>query len=190
MKNFDVPSIFKSPLISAIKNYRKEQDPRKKDFSPTVLDFGAFRILLARHFGFCYGVENAIEIAYNALAKHPQQHIYFLSEMIHNPEVNADLQNNGISFIFDTYGNQLIAWESLPTNAVVLIPAFGTTLEVAQKLKTIGAIVEVYDTTCPFVKKVWNRAESLGKNDFTVIIHGKPTHEETRATFSHSSAFS
>lgn len=161
---------------------------RKQDFSPTLLDFGPVQFYIARHFGFCYGVENAIEISYRALEENPDKNVYLLSQMIHNQEVNADLQDRGIKFIMDTDGSQFIPWEKIGKDDVVIIPAFGTTLEIENMLLSKGVEVQKYNTTCPFVEKVWNRADKLGQDNYTVIIHGKPKHEETRATFSHSSA--
>ncbi len=186
MKKFEIPIFYRSPLISRIKKLREAKDPRKKDYSPTSLDFGPVEFLIARHFGFCYGVENAIEISYKAIEENPDKRIYLLSEMIHNPEVNGDLISRGVKFISDTNGKQLIDWSELKPDDVVIIPAFGTTIEIQQKLYELGIEAIKYDTTCPFVEKVWNRAASLGKSDFTVIVHGKHKHEETRATFSHS----
>ncbi len=162
-------------------------DKMKRDFTPTLLDFGLLQIYLARHFGFCYGVENAIEIAFNTVEENPGKRIFLLSEMIHNPQVNADLQAHGIKFLQDTYGNTLIPFDELKPGDIVLIPAFGTTLEIEKKLNEIGILTEKYNTTCPFVEKVWNRSEAIAKQNYTVIIHGKPGHEETRATFSHAS---
>jgi 4-hydroxy-3-methylbut-2-enyl diphosphate reductase len=188
MKTFDVPIIYRSPLISAIKKKRKSEDRMKKDFSPTLLDFGPLRIYLARHFGFCYGVENAIDIAFKTVEENEGRKIYLLSEMIHNPQVNADLKAHGVTFLQDTGGKQIIPFEALTADDIVLIPAFGTTLEIERKLKGIGIQTEKYDTTCPFVEKVWNRSEVIAKNDYTIVIHGKPKHEETRATFSHAAA--
>jgi 4-hydroxy-3-methylbut-2-enyl diphosphate reductase len=159
---------------------------RKQDFSPTVLDFGPVQFVLARHFGFCYGVENAIEISYRALEESDGKNVYLLSQMIHNQEVNNDLQSRGIQFIMDTDGTQFIPWEKIAKDDVVIVPAFGTTLEIEHLLLDKGVDVQKYNTTCPFVEKVWNRAEKLGKENYTIIIHGKPNHEETRATFSHS----
>jgi 4-hydroxy-3-methylbut-2-enyl diphosphate reductase len=106
--------------------------------------------------------------------------------MIHNPAVNADLISHGITFIQDTYGNQLIDWKELNADDVVIIPAFGTTIEIETILSEIGVNVAKYNTTCPFVEKVWNRSEKLGADQHTILIHGKYNHEETRATFSHS----
>ena len=188
MKSFEVPIIYRSPLISAIKKKRKLDDRMKKDFQPTLLDFGPLRIYLARHFGFCYGVENAIEIAFRTIEENPGKRIFLLSEMIHNPQVNADLLSNGVKFLQDTKGRQTIPFEELNDQDVVLIPAFGTTLDIEKKLKDRGIAIEAYDTTCPFVEKVWNRSEAISGKNYTIVIHGKPDHEETRATFSHAAA--
>jgi 4-hydroxy-3-methylbut-2-enyl diphosphate reductase len=186
MKQFNVPIIYRSPLIVAIKNKRKNEDKMKKDFTPTLLDLGPVQIYLARHFGFCYGVENAIDIAFRTIDENPGKRIFLLSEMIHNPQVNADLQQRGVQFLQDTYGKQLVPFESLTKDDVVIIPAFGTTLDIENKLNDIGIPTEKYNTTCPFVEKVWNRSEQIAKKEYTVVVHGKPTHEETRATFSHA----
>lgn len=188
MKTFNVPIIYRSPLISAVKNRRKQQDKMKKDFAPTLLDLGSLQIYLARHFGFCYGVENAIEISFRTIDENPGRRIFLLSEMIHNPQVNADLGSRGVRFLQDTYGRQLIPFEELHADDIVIIPAFGTTLEIAEKLHSIGIRTEQYNTTCPFVEKVWNRSAQIAKKDYTIVVHGKPGHEETRATFSHAAA--
>jgi 4-hydroxy-3-methylbut-2-en-1-yl diphosphate reductase len=188
MKSFNVPAHYRSPLVTAIKQKRKAADKLKKDFTPAVLELGSLHIILARHFGFCYGVENAIEIAFRAIAENPGKRIFLLSEMIHNPGVNADLQNLGVQFIMDTGGKLLMDWDDLQKNDIVIIPAFGTTLELEQKLREKGIEPTLYETTCPFVEKVWNRAEKIGQDGYTVVVHGKPKHEETRATFSHSNA--
>ena len=186
MKKFDIPHFYGSSFITRIKNARKDLDPRKKDFAPTLLDFGPVRFYLARHFGFCYGVENAIEIAYKTIEENPGKKIYLLSEMIHNPGVNSDLEKLGIKFLMDTSGNHIINWNELAKDDIVIIPAFGTTLEIEKKLNELGINPYKYNTTCPFVEKVWNRSNQLGNENYTVIIHGKHYHEETRATFSRS----
>ncbi len=186
MKKFQIPTYYRSSFISTIKELRKSGDPRKKDFTPTLLDFGSVQFLIARHFGFCYGVENAIEKAYKAVEENPDRNIYLLSQMIHNPIVNDDLESKGIRFIMDTKGSQIIDWKDLTANDVIIIPAFGTTLEIENKITSIGLTTEEYNTTCPFVEKVWKESHKLGENNFTIIIHGKQNHEETRATFSHS----
>jgi 4-hydroxy-3-methylbut-2-enyl diphosphate reductase len=188
MKTFNVPIIYRSPLITAIKNKRKQGDRMKKDFTPTLLDFGPVQIYLARHFGFCYGVENAIEIAFRTIEENPGRRIFLLSEMIHNPHVNEDLQERGVRFLQDTSGNQIVPFEELRSDDIALIPAFGTTLEIEKKLNDIGIPTAKYNTTCPFVEKVWNRSEQIAGKDYTVVIHGKPKHEETRATFSHAAS--
>lgn len=188
MKQFSIPVRYRSPLISSIKKKRKEEDKLKKDFSSTLLDFGPLQIRLARHFGFCYGVENAIEIAFETVENNPGKRIFLLSEMIHNPFVNEDLISRGISFLMDTKGNQLVPFEELSAEDIVIIPAFGTTLEIEEKLKQIGIQTTSYNTTCPFVEKVWNRADQIAQKGYSIVIHGKPSHEETRATFSHSRA--
>ncbi|MEW6195009.1 MAG: 4-hydroxy-3-methylbut-2-enyl diphosphate reductase [Bacteroidota bacterium] len=186
MKKFDIPDQYKSSIISRIKELRKAEDPRKRDFKPTRLDFGPIEFLIARHFGFCYGVENAIEIAYKTIEENPGKRIFLLSEMIHNPHVNEDLRSRGIEFIMDNYGKQFIDWDDITSDDIVIIPAFGTTIEIQNLLAEKRIDTIKYNTTCPFVEKVWNRAEQLGKNNYTIIIHGKSKHEETRATFSRS----
>jgi 4-hydroxy-3-methylbut-2-enyl diphosphate reductase len=186
IKKFDIPAYYRSSITGRIKETRRAKDHRKQDFSPAILDFGPVQFILARHFGFCYGVENAIEISYRALEENPDKNVYLLSQMIHNQEVNADLQSRGIKFITDTDGTQFIPWDKIMKDDVVIIPAFGTTLEIENFLLDKNVEVQKYNTTCPFVEKVWTRAEKLGKENYTIIIHGKPKHEETRATFSHS----
>jgi 4-hydroxy-3-methylbut-2-enyl diphosphate reductase len=186
MKQFSIPTIYRSQLISSIKKNRREADKQKKDFTPSILDFGVFEIYLARHFGFCYGVENAIEIAFKTVEENPDKRIFLLSEMIHNPFVNDDLTQRGVQFLMDTHGNQLIPFESLTAEDIVMIPAFGTTIPIENTLKSIGIQIEKYNTTCPFVEKVWNRAEQIAEKGYSIVVHGKPSHEETKATFSHS----
>ncbi len=192
MRQFDVPAFYQSPIISAVKAARHEADPRKRDLAPSVLDFGPVRFKIARHFGFCYGVENAIEIAYRALDEHPERaaagRIFLLSEMIHNPHVNIDLQTRGIRFLRTTAGEQLIPFDDLGPDDLVIIPAFGTTREIEADLQARGVSTEAYNTTCPFVEKVWKRSEQIGRKDYTIVVHGKRYHEETRATISHARA--
>lgn len=188
MKKFDVPVTYRSGIISRVKEVRKLRDPRKQDFSPTTLEFDNLTLVLPRHFGFCYGVENAIERSFKAIKENPDKRIFLLSEMIHNPAINEDLLASGLRFIFDTSGQQLIEWNEITKEDIVIIPAFGTTLEISAKLNEIGAITEAYNTTCPFVEKVWKRSAEIGRDGFSVVIHGKYKHEETRATFSHSNS--
>jgi 4-hydroxy-3-methylbut-2-enyl diphosphate reductase len=186
MKKFNIPEFYKSSIISQVKHIQKISDPRKKDFSPILLDFGPVRFYIARHFGFCYGVENAIEISYKAIEENQGRRIFLLSQMIHNAEVNNDLTNRGVRFLMDTAGNQLIPFSELNPSDIVIIPAFGTTLEIEKELDKTGVEVHKYNTTCPFVERVWKKAEKLGEEKYSIIIHGKHNHEETRATFSRS----
>ena len=187
-RTFKLPHFYHSPIISVVKQARRDTDVRKRDLAPTLLDFGPVRFKVARHFGFCYGVENAIEIAYQALAENPDKRIFLLSEIIHNPHVNENLRQRGVQFLMDTAGMPLLPFDILMPDDVVIVPAFGTTLEVEQVLKARGVTLTAYNTTCPFVEKVWRRSEEIGKQNYTVVIHGKRYHEETRATFSHAQA--
>lgn len=186
MKTFHIPEFYRSSIVTPIKEFRRRHDKLKRDFSPTELDFGVVKFLIARHFGFCYGVENAIEIAYKAIEENPGKRIFLLSEMIHNPEVNRDLWERGVRFLMETTGRQIIPWEELRSDDIVIVPAFGTTIEIQNRLQLLGINAYQYDTTCPFVEKVWNRASQIGQKNYTIVVHGKPLHEETRATFSHS----
>ncbi len=190
MRKFDIPNKYKSNYVQQIKNYRKELDHYKKDFSPTEIDFGTIKLYLARHFGFCFGVENAIEIAYKVIEENPGKNIYLLSEMIHNPGVNNDLREKGVKFILDRKGNYNVSWDEISSEDIVMIPAFGTTLEIQKIIEEKNIDTRSYNTTCPFVEKVWTRSKSLGEKDYTVIIHGKAKHEETKATFSHAKEYS
>ena len=141
-----------------------------------MLDFGPVRFLVPRHFGFCYGVENAIDIAYRAVAENPDKNIYLLSEMIHNPTVNEDLLKRGVQFLFETDGSELIPIESLDQDDIVIVPAFGTTLHIQERLKAQSINPYEFNTTCPFVEKVWKRGTQLGKKDYALVIHGKHRH--------------
>lgn len=185
-KSFDIPKMYRSPIIRKVKEANKVTDPRKKDLTPTELDFGPVTLLIPRHFGFCYGVENAIDIAYRTVDENPDRNIYLLSEMIHNPTVNEDLLEKGVNFLFDTDGSVRIPIESLNSDDIAIVPAFGTTLEIQEKLQKQGIDPYQYNTTCPFVEKVWKRGNQLGKKGYSLVVHGKHRHEETRATFSHS----
>ena len=187
-RTFNLPHFYQSPVISVVKQARRHRDARKRDLSPSVLDFGPVRFKIARHFGFCYGVENAVEIAYQALEENPDKRIFLLSEIIHNPRVNENLRHRGVQFLSDTEGNPLLPFDVLTPADVVIVPAFGTTLEVEAALQARGVKLSAYNTTCPFVEKVWKRSQEIGRQDYTVVVHGKRYHEETRATFSHAQA--
>lgn len=186
VRRFDIPQTFRGTIISRVKKAQETADPRRRDLAPTVLDFGDVRFVLARHFGFCYGVENAVEIAYKTLERYPDRRVFLLSEIIHNSTVNQDLRERGVRFIFAPTGEQQVPWNALKPEDIVVVPAFGTTLELQQELADRGIDPYAYNTTCPFVEKVWKRSTQLGRDEYTVVVHGKSTHEETRATFSHS----
>jgi len=186
MKKFEIPQHFRSSFTGKVKQIRRTIDPRKKDWSPTRIEADKFSFVFPRHMGFCYGVENAIEIAYKAIQENPGKRIFLLGEMIHNPAVNEDLLSMGVRFIMDTAGRRLLDWNELNGNDIVITPAFGTTLEIAAELEQLGVDVKKYNTTCPFVEKVWKRSHEIGEVGYTIVIHGKYKHEETRATFSHA----
>jgi 4-hydroxy-3-methylbut-2-enyl diphosphate reductase len=184
-KEFKVPRSYRSDLVEKIKRKRIESDPRKADLTPSVIDLGPVVFKVARFFGFCYGVENAIEIAYRAVEENPGKRVFLLSEMIHNPQVNNDLQSRGVKFLQTTHGETLIPMSELTSDDVVIVPAFGTTVEMFAALEKQGVSPQKYNATCPFVEKVWKRGKTLAQQGYGIVIHGKRTHEETRATFSH-----
>jgi 4-hydroxy-3-methylbut-2-en-1-yl diphosphate reductase len=186
MKQFNVPTTYRSQILGAIKSYRKKQDPRKQNFLPTELTLSGTKLFLPRHFGFCYGVENAIEIAFQTIHENKGRRIFMLGEMIHNPLVNKDLLDSGVQFLVDNEGKRLMDFSELTSNDIVIIPAFGTTVQIENELNEIGVELAKYNTTCPFVEKVWKRSHELGDRGYTLVIHGKYKHEETRATFSHA----
>jgi len=184
-KQFNIPRGYRSDLIGEIKRLRHDEDPRKEDLAPTEIDLGPVVFRIARFFGFCYGVENAIEIAYRALEENPNKRVFILSEMIHNPNVNADLVRLGVKVLQTADGEQLIPFSLLQPDDVVIVPAFGTTKEIFETLEGLGINPRSYNATCPFVEKVWKRGRQLAQQGYSIVIHGKHTHEETRATFSH-----
>ena len=183
---FKIPGCYRSALVSELKEAARPDAPGSWRADPIVLDFERVCFKVARFFGFCFGVKNAIEIAYRALDENPERRVYLLSEMIHNQQVNADLKKRGLQFIIAPGGRQLVSFESLAPDDVVIIPAFGTTVELIAQLSKAGIDAVRYNATCPFVQKVWRRAQHLGKAGFSVVIHGKHSHEETKATFSHA----
>ena len=183
---FDIPSFYRSDIATNLKTDRREADPRKLDISPSIVKKGNVTFKIARHFGFCFGVENAIETAFKAINENPNKRLFLLSEMIHNPKVNQDLKSRNVQFLRTPEGKEIIPFSELTPNDIVIIPAFGTTRELVLEIKNLGIDPTLYDATCPFVEKVWNRSKQLGEKGFSVIIHGKYYHEETKATFSHA----
>lgn len=143
--------------------------------------FGEVTLRLAQEFGFCYGVDRAVDYAYESRIKFPDKTIYLVGEIIHNPHVNFRMEEMGIRFIYPEKDGHF-SFDHVTTDDVVIIPAFGVTLKDLNRLKAIGCIL--VDTTCGSVLVVWKRVESYAKDGFTAVIHGKYTHEESRATAS------
>lgn len=149
-----------------------------------ILEAGGLRVRLAKEFGFCYGVERAIDLAYAARKVFPEQPIYILGEIIHNPEVNEQLIAMDIKFLSGPKKSADI--EDVRENDVVIIPAFGAEMKTMEKLKAKGC--QLVDTTCGDVMSVWKRVTQNAKEKFTSIIHGKAMHEETMATSSRATS--
>ncbi len=143
--------------------------------------FGDVTVRLAQEFGFCYGVDRAVDYAYETVHKFPDKKIYLVGEIIHNPHVNQRMTEMGISFIYPESDGSFDFSEITPDD-VVILPAFGVTLHDFDALRELGCIL--VDTTCGSVLHVWKRVESYAKDGFTAVIHGKYTHEESRATAS------
>jgi 4-hydroxy-3-methylbut-2-enyl diphosphate reductase len=155
---------------------------QSRDFALTAEDV---TIRLAKEFGFCYGVERAVEYAYQARKKFPDRIIYLAGEIIHNPHVNSKLQAMGITFIMPQDGK--IDFSGVKSEDVVILPAFGVTISDFEILRQIGCVM--VDTTCGSVLNVWKRVESYARDGFTSLIHGKYYHEETRATASQAEKY-
>lgn len=188
MRTFEVPEHYRAEEITTIKRRRNAADPKKRDFSPSETQREGVLFILARHFGFCYGVENAIETAYRAVHENSGRRVFLISEMIHNPRVNSDLAKLGVKFLRDTAGKTIIPFSELTAEDIVIVPAFGAATEILEDIKASRADLKFYDATCPFVQRVWKRALELGAQRYSLIIHGKREHEETRATFSRAAA--
>jgi 4-hydroxy-3-methylbut-2-en-1-yl diphosphate reductase len=150
-----------------------------------TLTAGDLTIRLAKEFGFCYGVERAVEYAYQARKKFPDRTIYLAGEIIHNPHVNSKLQAMGITFLMPKDGR--IDFGGVKAEDVVILPAFGVTITDFDILRQIGCVM--VDTTCGSVLNVWKRVESYARDGFTSLIHGKYYHEETRATASQAGKY-
>jgi 4-hydroxy-3-methylbut-2-enyl diphosphate reductase len=144
--------------------------------------FGNITLRLAQDFGFCYGVDRAVDYAYQATFKFPNRRILLVGEIIHNPHVNRRLREAGITFLYADAATGEFDFSGISSDDVVIIPAFGVTLRDFQRLRDCGCIL--IDTTCGSVLNVWKRVESYARDGFTALIHGKYFHEETRATAS------
>jgi 4-hydroxy-3-methylbut-2-enyl diphosphate reductase len=167
---------------------------KARDYTLTVDDL---TIRLAKEFGFCYGVERAVDYAYQARKKFPDRTIYLAGEIIHNPHVNSKLQAMGITFLMPEQraagggkreaGSGQIDFSGVKSEDVVILPAFGVTIRDFELLRQIGCVM--VDTTCGSVLNVWKRVESYARDGFTSLIHGKYYHEETRATASQAEKY-
>ncbi|HEX9606185.1 MAG TPA: 4-hydroxy-3-methylbut-2-enyl diphosphate reductase [Gemmatimonadaceae bacterium] len=155
---------------------------KDREYSLTV---GDVTIRLAKEFGFCYGVERAVDYAYQARKKFPDRTIYLAGEIIHNPHVNSKLQAMGITFLMPVNGH--IDFSGVKAEDVVILPAFGVTIRDFEVLRQIGCVM--VDTTCGSVLNVWKRVESYARDGLTSLIHGKHYHEETRATASQAEKY-
>src|SRR6185503_10134367 len=151
---------------------------RSQDYRLTV---GDVTIRLAREFGFCYGVERAVDYAYQTRRKFPDKRIFLVGEIIHNPHVNDRLREMGVEILMRDAGGSF-DFGRVGAGDVVILPAFGVTIDDFAALRDIGCVL--VDTTCGSVLNVWKRVESYARDGFTALIHGKYYHEETRATAS------
>jgi len=145
------------------------------------LSWPALTVRIAKEFGFCYGVERAIDYAYETRRKFPDRRLFLTGEIIHNPRVNTRLREIGFQFLDGSYGSTL-GYGDLDASDVVLLPAFGVTTGMLEKLRQVGCVL--VDTTCGSVLNVWRNVEKYAREGFTCLIHGKWAHEETRATAS------
>lgn len=187
-------ALYHSALCDAIKALKRTKE--RTASHPATLDFGAVEYLVPSHFGFCLGVQNAIERAYETIASNPGRRVFMLSELIHNPFVNEDLKRRGLLYLQSDKGvpardtvTGVPFWDSLSDEDIVIIPAFGARDEDKVRLIEKGLPLNAYDATCMLVEKVWKAAKRYGQRGFTVVIHGKAEHEETKATFSNSSKY-
>ena len=155
---------------------------RERDYSLTS---GDVTVRLAREFGFCYGVERAVEYAYQTRRKFPDRRIYLVGEIIHNPHVNAKLREMGVEILVP--GEVGFDYSVVKPEDVVIMPAFGVTMADFETLRALGCVM--VDTTCGSVLNVWKRVESYARDGYTSVIHGKYYHEETRATASQVSKY-
>lgn len=195
-------ALYQSALCAAIKALARRHE--RSAAAPVALDFGPVGYWLPSHFGFCLGVKNAIERAYETLAENPGRRVFMLSELIHNPFVNEDLLRRGLRYLQSDKGVPFtvsgrlatteapataadpLRWDRLDPSDIVIIPAFGATDEDKRRLVRRGLAVRAYDATCMLVEKVWKAARAYGREGYTVVIHGKHEHEETKATFSNT----
>ncbi len=164
----EVAQIYKSSVVEEMK---------KNNY---ILQSGVVTVYLAREFGFCYGVDRAVELAYETRKHHANKRIFLTTEIIHNPTVNGDLRQMGIEFLSGPYKSANS--DDITDQDVVIVPAFGATIKELQTIHNKGC--QLVDTICGSVVVVWKRVEKYAQEGFTAIIHGKHYHEETQATSS------
>jgi 4-hydroxy-3-methylbut-2-enyl diphosphate reductase len=181
--NLRRPDIMEAVQAQVLSHYRSELVDHIRARGH-VLSADGITIKLAKEFGFCYGVERAIDLAYAARKVFPDKPIYILGEIIHNPEVNDQLREMGVRFLAGKEKNADI--EELKQGDVVIIPAFGAEMATMDQLKAKGCVF--VDTTCGDVMSVWKRVRQYANESVTSIIHGKAWHEETKATSSRATA--
>jgi 4-hydroxy-3-methylbut-2-enyl diphosphate reductase len=162
-------SEYGSALVEAIKASDYELSAGRLDFR------------MAHSLGFCYGVDRAVEYAYETCRKFPGRRIFLVGEIIHNPHVNTRLQEMGVTFLYPD-DDGMFDFSDVTPDDVVVIPAFGVKLSDFERLRELGCIL--IDTTCGSVLHVWKRVEGYARDGFTAVVHGKYYHEETRATSS------
>jgi 4-hydroxy-3-methylbut-2-en-1-yl diphosphate reductase len=167
------------PVLAAEYHSALVEEIRARGYAAT---FGDITIRLAEDFGFCYGVDRAVDYAYQTTHKFPDRRIFLVGEIIHNPHVNRRLQEAGVTFLYPDAASGDFDFGDVAPDDVVILPAFGVTMSDFQRLQQIGCIL--IDTTCGSVLNVWKRVESYARDGFTALIHGKYFHEETRATAS------
>src|SRR6266576_3780058 len=184
--NLRRPDVMEAVQAQVVAHYRSELVDRIRALGGILSADGRLTIKLAKEFGFCYGVERAIDLAYAARKSFPpEKRIFLLGEIIHNPEVNDQIRNMGIQTISNKPTDEEIG--RLHSEDVVIIPAFGTEVGTRRKLEEKGCIL--VDTTCGDVMSVWKRVRQYSKESVTSIIHGKAKHEETKATTSQATAY-
>src|SRR5438128_276976 len=184
--NLRRPDVMEAVQAQVVAHYRSELVDRIRAHGGILSADSRLTIKLAKEFGFCYGVERAIDLAYAARKVFPSpKPIYLLGEIIHNPEVNDQIRNMGIQTMPPKPTDEEMS--RLGAEDVVIIPAFGTEVSTRKKLQEKGCIM--VDTTCGDVMSVWKRVRQYSKESVTSIIHGKAKHEETKATTSQATAY-
>ncbi|MDE2682301.1 MAG: 4-hydroxy-3-methylbut-2-enyl diphosphate reductase, partial [Verrucomicrobiota bacterium] len=182
--NLRRPDVMEQVKAQVLTHYRSDLVDRLRATGEVTSESARMTIKLAKEFGFCYGVERCIDLAYAALKVFPDKPIYILGEIIHNPEVNDQIRDMGIRFLSGP--NKVADIDDLGADDVVIIPAFGTEVATLEKLKAKGC--QFVDTTCGDVMSVWKRVRNYAKEEITSIIHGKAYHEETKATSSQATS--